>query len=277
MNYKMEELLPVVSQLALKYGGGESTSMTYEKAQTLMEAVLYCLHEYDSSCENGLIDKNISVKEQYKIGAEIVLKKAEEIKKIFNRLSFQLEDFGVKCLHDTVQKGIPEFLKWYDIRFCPQDTILTLDYPLLSDISSLTGADAVYEYIKAVQIEQQFLSLFDKGYVVSVLQRYSVKYQDMIENICGIVLTNAMGRIAVRKPFDDTKLLHKEYAWLSQIFSGKSVADLEHIVKGFIKEITIRFYENNSEMLAYLQCEAGNAAVRIYTANQYGQLSKVFV
>ncbi len=87
MNYKMEELLPVVSQLALKYGGGESTSMTYEKAQTLMEAVLYCLHEYDSSCENGLIDKNISVKEQYKIGAEIVLKKAEEIKKIFNRHS----------------------------------------------------------------------------------------------------------------------------------------------------------------------------------------------
>lgn len=277
MNYKMEELFPVVSELAVKYCGGESTSMTYEKAQTLIEAVLYCLHEYDAFCENGLMDKNISVKEQYKIGAELVLKKVGEIREIFNKISFQFEDFGVECLHDTVQKEIPEFLKWYDIRFCPQDTILTLDYPLLSDISSLTGADAVYEYIKAVQVEQQFLSLFDKNYVVSVLQRHSLKYQDMIENVCGMVLTNAIGRTAVRNPFDDTTLLHKDYVQMSQVFSGKSIADLEHIVKVFIEQITSRFYENSREMLAYLQCEARNAAVRIHTANQYGQLSRVFV
>ena len=40
MDYKMEELLPVVSELAQKYTGYESTSITYEKAQMLMGAVL---------------------------------------------------------------------------------------------------------------------------------------------------------------------------------------------------------------------------------------------
>ena len=32
MNYEMEELLPVVAELANKYTGSESTSVTYEKA-----------------------------------------------------------------------------------------------------------------------------------------------------------------------------------------------------------------------------------------------------
>lgn len=36
MDYEIEELLPLVSELAQKYSGYESTSITYEKAQTLM-------------------------------------------------------------------------------------------------------------------------------------------------------------------------------------------------------------------------------------------------
>lgn len=165
MDYKMEELLPIVSELAQKYTAYESTSITYEKAQSLMGAVIYCLDEYRNSCANSLVDKNVSVKEQYHIGSRLILEKVNSIREIFNAVSIQFDNFGVKCLYDTVQKGIPQFLKWYDIKFCPLDTILTLDYPLLIDCSSLTGADAVYKYIQAIQIEQTFLSLFDRNYV----------------------------------------------------------------------------------------------------------------
>ena len=38
-----------------------------------------------------------------------------------------------------------------------------------------------------------------------------------------------------------------------------------------------KFYENDMDMLEYLCCETNNIAVRIFTANQHGQLSKVFV
>ena len=109
MDYNMEELLPIVSELAQKYAGSESTSITYEKAQTLMEAVLYCLDEYSRSCANSLVDNNVSVKEQYHIGANLILEKVNGIKEIFNAVSCQFDDFGVKCLYDTVQKGIPQF------------------------------------------------------------------------------------------------------------------------------------------------------------------------
>lgn len=45
MDYEMEELVPIVGKLAEKYTSHESTSITYEKAEQLMGAVLYCIHE----------------------------------------------------------------------------------------------------------------------------------------------------------------------------------------------------------------------------------------
>ena len=45
MRYEMEELVPIVAKLAKRYTSGESTSITYEKAQQLMEAVLYSINE----------------------------------------------------------------------------------------------------------------------------------------------------------------------------------------------------------------------------------------
>lgn len=277
MDYEMDELLPIVSELAQKYAGYESTSITYEKAQSLMEAVLFCLSEYNNSYTNSLVQRDISVKEQYHIGAKLLLEKVENIRKIFNEISFQFEDFGVKCLYDTVQKGIPQFLKWYDIKFCPQNTIVTLDYPLLIDCSSLTGADAVYKYIRAIQTEQKFLGVFDRNYVMSILEKYNSEYRDMMENICGIVLKNIIGHIAINKPFHATEFLDEEHLQLSKVFAGKSISDIENVVKELIKKMVSRFYENDVDMLEYLCYETNNIAVRIFTASQHGQLGKVFV
>ena len=168
-------------------------------------------------------------------------------------------------------------MKWYDIKFCPQNTILTLDYPLLIDCSFLTGADAVYKYIRAIQTEQIFLRKFDKNYVMLVLEKYNSEYSDMIENICSIVLTDIIGHIAIKKPLNDIDFLYEEYLQLSKIFAGKSISDIENVVKDLIKKIVSRFYENDMDMLEYLCYETNNIAVRIYTANQHEQLSKIFV
>ena len=52
--YKMEELLPIVAGLARKYTSGESLSVTYEKAEQLMEAVVYCINEALNQEENAV-------------------------------------------------------------------------------------------------------------------------------------------------------------------------------------------------------------------------------
>ena len=54
-DYPLEELVPVVAELASGYTGYEHSSITYEKAQMLMEGVLYCINEYEHFSKNTSI------------------------------------------------------------------------------------------------------------------------------------------------------------------------------------------------------------------------------
>lgn len=108
-DYQMEELLPIVAEATQKYTGCDSTSVTYEKAQMLMEGVMYCLEEYGRSVKYGLAGKAFSVREQYHAGMELVLEKASKIREIYNGMAWYFDDYGVEVLRDTIKKGIPEF------------------------------------------------------------------------------------------------------------------------------------------------------------------------
>ncbi len=273
MEYQMEELLPIVSKLAQKYTGCESTSITYEKAQSLMEAVLFCLNEYDDSCANSLARRDIPAQERYDVGARILSEKVGNIRKIFDEISPSFEDFGIRCLHDAVQNGMPHFLKWYDVKFCPQDTILALDYQVLTDCSRLRGADAVYEYIRALEMEQRFLGAFDREFVITVLKTYHPGYRDTTENICSIVLANILSRMTAQQgktPREKTPLGEAflgEYAQWANALHGKSVSEMEDMAKGFLKKMACRFYEEDAALLAYLCQGARDIAARVCAAD----------
>ena len=57
MNYEMEELLPIVGKLAGQYTSNESGSVTYETANQLMGAVIYCIRETEVQNEMSLQPK----------------------------------------------------------------------------------------------------------------------------------------------------------------------------------------------------------------------------
>ena len=49
MEYTMMELLPVVKQLSDRYTSKESGSVTYDMANQLIEAAIYCINEYEQA------------------------------------------------------------------------------------------------------------------------------------------------------------------------------------------------------------------------------------
>lgn len=208
--YKMEELVPIVGKLAQRYTAGESTSVTYEKAEQLMGAVLYCIRElayaehenesYGTGSGSGacgatfMRSESISARQEklparqaYERGLACVEEKVRKALSLYNALMLRFDTYGNRCLYDTVVKGIPEFFKWYDVRFAPQDTILTLDYPVLRDLSAYTGIDRIYEYLLCIEKEQAFLRTFPRDDVLDALARYNPAYEDMIDNVYGAV------------------------------------------------------------------------------------------
>lgn len=198
--YKMEELVPVVGKLVQRYTAGESTSVTYEKAEQLMGAVLYCIRELayeergDYSCEKGQQkcdilagQERLPAQQAYERGLACVEKKVRQALSLYNELMLRFDSYGNRCLQDTVVKGLPEFFKWHDMRFAPQDTILTLDYPVQRDLSAYTGIDRIYAYLRCIEKEQAFLHTFPRNDVIDALADYNPAYEDMVDNVCGAV------------------------------------------------------------------------------------------
>ena len=267
MDYEMEELVPIVGKLAEKYTSHESTSITYEKAEQLMGAVLYCIHElWESSGNAPSLNKKLSTQRAYEMGAAYVRDKTGKALDLYNRILPEFCHYENKCLYDTFVKGIPEFFKWYDVQFEPQNTILTLDYPLLKDISEYTGIDKIFEFIKAIGLEQKFLKLFPAGYVINILSKDNRNWQESMDNICEIVFIHVIGHIILGKSLTVIELEEDDYSYMQKIFKQATLEDIKKQLTTALEIFIKNYYENDRELLNYLSGAISGIVVRLKNA-----------
>lgn len=276
MEYEMEELIAIVGRLAEKYNAHESTSMTYEKAEQLMEAVLYCIHETEQFGDNFMVsEENMPIQRVYEIGAVYVEEKVKKALDLYNEMLPTFVYYGNHCLYDTFIKGMPEFFKWYDMRFEPQNTILTLDYPVLKDISGYIGIDKVYEFIVCIYLEQKFLHIFPGDYIINILLKYNRKYKDMIENICEIVFTAVIGHILAGKSLSED-LEESDYLWIQKIFREADLCEIKEQLRNVAEIFVQKYYEYYGELLEYLTYSIDSVAIRLKNAADNGALHQIF-
>lgn len=212
MDFTIEELVPIVAELADRYNGYEDISVTYETAQQLMGAVLYCIREAGQAEGNAMVSKEgVTARQMYEIGLKRVEEKVKMALDMYNQLLPEFDCYDNLCLYDTFVKGLPEFFKWYDIRFCPQDTILTLDYPVAADLSGYTGIDAVCAFIECVRKEQAVLKRFPREYVIEVLRRHCEEYEENLGGCdCGNCGKNNVNLKENDEGYEEHGLSYKE-------------------------------------------------------------------
>lgn len=276
MDYEMEELAPIVGKLAEKYTAHESTSITYEKAEQLMGAVLYCIHELKEINDNSLIlNEKIPAQRAYEMGAAYVKEKTEKALNLYNRVMLEFCHYENQNLYDTFVKGVPEFFKWYNIQFEPQDTILTLDYPVLKDISEYMGIDRIFEFIKAVCLEQKFLKLFPADYITNILSKTNRNWKESMDNICETVFTYIAGHILVKKPLTEFALEEGDYLYMQELLAQASLEDIRKSLEAALEIFIANYYENDRELLDYLSSAVGGIAARMKNAADHKALKSM--
>ena len=256
MKTEREELMEVVGELAARYTSYESTSLTYEKAEQLAEAVLYCVREAEEAEDTMPADSRPSLRQRYEIGAARVEEKTKKALCLYNDLMTEFSGYGNRCLQDTVAGGLPEFFRRYDAQYEPQNTILTLDYPVLRDLSGYTGIDRIDAFIRCICLEQAFLKQFPEKYITAVLSRYNSCYQDMIDNLCEIVLTSVIAHALAEKPLSEETFSEEECA---RIRDRLAYADLSEMTAQWGRA-------KNAELAAYLQTAVREVLVRLQNA-----------
>lgn len=186
MQYEMEELLPIVAELAAKYTSKESSSVTYEKAEQLMQAVIYTIEELRFS-EGDALRTDYSAADAYQMGYEILCRRVIKCQETYNGMIESFDSYGNEFYEDTVVKGLPQFFLYYDVRFCPQDHILTLDYLTRDFDVKLSGIDQITAYLDSIVEEQKFLHRFSRESVLYTLMQWNIDYRELPVNLAQVM------------------------------------------------------------------------------------------
>ena len=267
MRYRPEELLPLVKELSEKYTGKASTSITYEAAQQLMKAVLYCIQEYTFGAGKDVLcpGKKVSAREAYELGYELVLKKTQDARECYNQVVEYFDSYGNRAYEETFRKGIPEFFLWYDARLKPQEHILTLDYPALGNDVKVCGIDRIYEYLWSIDKEQQFLSRFPKAYVRAVNRERYPEYEEYFVNVCQTPLRRILCCMLAEIDLTRTELSKEEYVQIEQALdmdeeTGKG---LKGRLEAALKLLVNQIYGGEEEMYQYLSRDLDDLAFEL--------------
>lgn len=195
--YTLEDLLPIVASLAKKFTSCESTSVTYERAQSFMEAVIYCIrHFYENENQDGniiLCEKSVPAEMAYTHGYESVCAKVKKTLEKYNQMLECFDHYENVTYHDTVEKGIAAFFLHYDPVFAPMENVITMDYPVPQLDVSLEGIDRLEQYIDLICEEQVFLQRFPREFVLEELRMFHPMYEKEILNLKEIILTEQRG------------------------------------------------------------------------------------
>lgn len=275
MNFELKELLPIIEKLSEKFTSKESTSITYERARILMEAVLYCIHQ----CEDGsqlYYEKGLSAKDAYQIGYERVRSKVKETKEIYHALIKEFCAYGNENYYDTVTKAIPGFFIYYDALFEPQNTIITMDYPTLIPIVDQEGIDAIERYVTYITYEQKFLNALPFEYVSGILYRFDTSYRTQFNNICSIILRHVLGCMLISKKLGAVESM-EDYEALCQIVKTWDESKLQQQLLNLLKNLIQKNYKNDLELYDYLSRDIEEFVVYLRIGAKHNRMRKVVV
>lgn len=275
IEYLMEELVPIVAALSEKYTSKESTSVSYETARQLMEAVMYCINECASD-QTLVSSQRLSVAEAYQYGYEVLIEKVKRTQAAYNEMIVDFCGYGNRNYEATVQKAIPEFFLYYDAQFAPQETIITMDYPTICPVSGKCGIDAIETYVKYISYEQKFMGAFQRQYVCEILGRDQADHKNGFDNICRVILRHVFGHLLIKKGFQE-EAGEQDYEKLSDLAISSSGQWLRGILKELLEQLINEKYHADEGMGDYLACDIDDLVVEMKNAAEHDVMQQVIV
>ena len=274
MEYELAELLPIVESLSRKYTRNESTSISYETAQKLMEAVLYCIQEMEYASAD-LPAAVLSAADAYTLGYAAVLRKTKQTAERYNTLMDRFSSYGNRAYEETIAQGFPAFFRWYDPLFAPQEHILTLDYPLLRPLEALCGIDRIAAYLECIEIEQRFLRCFSEEFICSALSKHHPQWEGLFLNLPYHVLKKLLCLLMLDIHQEKERFSDIDYINLRTKLNGLSKEALKEKLTTLFQQFCAQYFPQDTAMEAYLEYAVGDIAAELWLGLEKDCLSHI--
>ena len=244
------DIISLLGERVEKFTMRDSTSVTKETAERILGSILYCIKsDSNNTIKNSTLDKSLIKEENLDIRTAFyngLLIKKEKIKKAKILCENIKREFCFidNCYYkDIIWKGMDAFFKNYDVEFNPQYNVLTLDYPLYIEIENLSGIDLIYEYLKRFYIEERFLKKFEIYVIEEVLRGYNENFNNLVINICKIILRNAIICKILNKNIYELDVKEIDFDRIKKYIENNTQEEMVRLIdeklKSLLKELSL--------------------------------------
>ena len=271
------KLYKLLEKQAAKHNGVDSTSMPVEKAQDLLESLLYTI---EVTIENGITKEEL-LNSDFSLlieqGQNILKEKLTSAKVEWKLMCQDLPQIQNVYYLSTI-KNLSQFFQNYDIYYGTHHIPCSIDYwPLCPVSETIKGINYIEEYLHRIQIENDFLHCFEHTDIIMLYERYLPDYADSLFNLCDPVLTNAIGLGLLEEDIHKLNISSTHRITLYQILEGASIDELQSLLKQAVLYVCQRIGMTNREEQEYFVHAASELAFRIHEALKHQDLSHIFI
>lgn len=257
VNSNMNDLALLLEQKIKKYTVNDSSSVTVEKAQQIMNSILYCINGYLNSLEDekiSLIDNKYNGAEMlYNKGFNLEKQRFETAKILHNNIINEALYIDNMSYRDTIYKGLGLFFKKYDIYYSAHETPADIDYQLCIHIDNLSGVEYILQYLQQFIIENNFCKNFSIDDITALLKGYDNDYRILLLNVFEIVLTNLLGLSIIGGDIYQLSIDKVQKIQLYNILSELSIFDLQEKLSVALNDIINKLHITDEYAIIYLK------------------------
>lgn len=270
-------LWELLKMQAGKYNGIDSTSITIEKAQDILESMLYTI---GVATENGAAKEEIlngSLSLLLDRGRVILKGKQKSVKVEWKLLCRELPRIPNVYFLSTME-NLGLFFDSYDIYFAAHHTSESIDYwPLCPIPETVKGISYIEEYIHRIQIENDYLNCFEREDVISLCEKYVPDYREALFNLCEPVLTNAIGLSLIGKEVQGLHISAAQREDIYQMLVGRTEKEICDMIKESVLSACRQIGMTAENETDYLIGAATGLGARIREALKHRDLSGIFL
>lgn len=281
MEYIQTQCITLLAKNTDRYNNGESSSVKIEVAETIMESNFYTIGIYLKSLPDiaSALNtvKNDPISKLYQQGHRIINAKLNVAKHLYQlvcRTKLQSPNYTYNA---TIDEGIKSFFKQYNADYGAHETSTSIDYQLMNPVTDLAGVEYIIQYLKNLYMENSFCSKFDAAIIHEVMCGYDKGYKDLLVNIFGQVLQNALGCRILGKDILSLNILPVDIHQLKNIFINETNESIFLLLQQSAETVMKTLNIKSMSLNTYICASLPEIASRIQSAINTDTLQTIFL
>lgn len=267
----------LLEKQAEKYNGCDSTSMTIERDQSLLESLLYTIGvtmEYGAVKEE-ILNGNLSL--LIERGQNILKEKQKTVKVEWKLLCQELPRIRNVYYLSTIRE-LGTFCERYDVYYEAHNIPCSIDYwPLCPIPERIKGISYIETYIHCLQIENDFLNYFERNDIIGLYKKYVPGYEESLFNLCEPVLTNAIGLGLIGENVHPLNVSAAQREAIYDVLIDKSANEMQGMMEQAVLSVCRQIGMTEKNERNYFTSAISGLSARVYEAFKNQDLSHIFI